>query len=150
MVLLFAGSAAGAGNDYTPVQSPAESAYFRFDYPPYPETFVFQLTDPAKITQARQILSGDQTTPHVMGMIVKDTAAYNAAWSYYLDPESISFFHAAIEVCDANIRYVEEHLDEACGTFLPGCEWCPWGSRLLEEVTFPPSPLGYYLPLIHK
>ena len=29
---------------------------------------------------------------------------------------------------------VEDHLDEACGAFLPGCHWCPWSSRLVDEV----------------
>ena len=50
-------------------------------------------------------------------------------------PNSISFFSQAIEVCDANMMYVEDHLDEACGAFLPGCHWCPWDSRLTREVT---------------
>ncbi|GAB2857045.1 hypothetical protein GCM10022221_65790 [Actinocorallia aurea] len=26
------------------------------------------------------------------------------------------------------------HLDEACGAFLPGCHYCPWSSRLVDEV----------------
>lgn len=33
-------------------------AYFEFDYPPAPDRFVFQLTDPATIQEARDILSG--------------------------------------------------------------------------------------------
>ncbi|MDT8307088.1 MAG: calmodulin-binding protein [Anaerolineae bacterium] len=152
LVLLpsFAGPAVRVSGDHTAAQSPAEIAYFRFDYPPYPETFVFQLNDPAKIAQARQILQGDQSTPHVLGTIVKEPVPYNAPWRYHLEPETIEFFHSAIEVCDANISYVEAHLDEVCGAFLPGCEWCPWGSRLLEEVTLPPSSVHLYLPLIHK
>jgi hypothetical protein len=42
----------------------------------------------------------------------------------------------AIEVCDANMMYVEDHLDEAGGAFLPGNHWCPWDSRVTREVTF--------------
>ena len=54
--------------------------------------------------------------------------------SYHLDPSTINFFQMAIEICDANMRYVEDHLDEACGAFLPGCYWCPWDSRITREV----------------
>lgn len=113
-------------------------AYFEFDYPPAPDKFVFQLTDPAKIQEARDILSGKQTDrTHVMGKIVKRPVPYNPGWDFHLDPASIHFFEVAIEVCDAGIRYTEDHLDEACGAFLPGCHWCPWGSRLLREVSGP-------------
>jgi 1-deoxy-D-xylulose-5-phosphate synthase len=50
-------------------------------------------------------------------------------------PASITFFAMAIEVCDANISYVEDYLDEACGAFLPGCYWCPWSSRVVREIS---------------
>ena len=59
---------------------------------------------------------------------------YNPNWGYHLAPESIQFFDAAIEVCDAHPYYVEEHLDEVCGAFLPGCVWCPFSSRVIAEV----------------
>lgn len=110
-------------------------AYFKFNYPPRPETFIFKLTDPVKIQKARDIISGKITdTIHVMGKIIKKPANYNPAWGYYLDPNSISFFQTAMEICDANILYVQNHLSEACGSFLPNCIWCPWGSRLIGEV----------------
>lgn len=51
-----------------------------------------------------------------------------------LDPDTISFFTVAIEVCDATMTYTEDYLDEACGAFLPGCFWCPWSSRLTREL----------------
>jgi hypothetical protein len=116
-------------------------AYFRFDSPPAAETFVFQLIDPVKIQQARDILHGKETrTTHIAGTIVKEPVPYNPPWSYHLAPESIQFFETSIEVCDASIQYVEEHLNEVGGTVLPGNHWCPWGSRLLEESTWPPLP----------
>ena len=112
-----------------------EEVYFKFDYPPRPETFIFKLTDPAKIQEARDILAGRQTdATQIMGIIVKEPADYNPPWSYYLNPSTIEFFEVAIEVCDAGIQYTEDHLDEACGSFLPDCRWCPWGSRLIEEI----------------
>jgi hypothetical protein len=40
----------------------------------------------------------------------------------------------SIEVCDAATSYVEEHLAEVGGAFLPGRRWCPWSSRVIAEV----------------
>jgi hypothetical protein len=108
--------------------------YFSFMQRPDQE-FIFELTDPGKIAQARRILSGEEKMEvHVHGRIVKRTAQYNPKWSFHLDPGTIMFFAMAIEVCDANMQYVEDHLDEACGAFLPGCHWCPWDSKLVREV----------------
>lgn len=122
------------------VELSSGEAYFQFDYPPNPETFIFVLTDPDKIQEARDILNGKRPSRHIMGTIVKVPADYNPPWSYYLDPPSITFFDFAIEVCDAAIQQVELHLNEACGSFLPGCVWCPWGSRLIAEVRVSATP----------
>jgi hypothetical protein len=110
------------------------TAYFAFEQRPGQE-FVFELNDDEKIAHARRIISGEETERvHVMGRIQKRKAPYNPRWDFYLDPGSITFFAAAIEVCDANMEYVEDHLDEACGPFLPGCQWCPWDSKVVREV----------------
>ncbi|WP_406284167.1 hemopexin repeat-containing protein [Embleya sp. NBC_00896] len=110
-------------------------AYFAFQNRPEPGEFVIKLTDPAKIDHARKILLGQETQRvHVHGRIIKRPEPYNPGWSFHLDPATIDFFDMAIEVCDAGIQYTEDHLDEACGAFLPGCHWCPWGSTLVREV----------------
>ncbi|MGW5154831.1 BP74-related protein [Nonomuraea wenchangensis] len=102
------------------------------------ENFVVQLTDPVKIQHARDLISGTTTDrPHVLGRITKRPAPYNPRWSYQLNPDTISFFDFAIEVCDATIPYVEDNLDEAGGAFLPGLVWCPWTSRLVREIPAP-------------
>ena len=123
------------------VISPASAAsnteaYFAFqtygDYVP----FTIKLTDPAKIQKARDILSGKETNEtHVFGKIIKRPADYNSKWSYQLDANTISFFSLAIEVCDSTTSYLEDHLDEAGGAFLPGAFWCPWSSKLVKEVS---------------
>ncbi|MEV4219790.1 calmodulin-binding protein [Nonomuraea sp. NPDC049725] len=102
------------------------------------EQFVVQLTDPADIQHARDLLSGaTDERPHLYGRIDKRTASYNPRWSYHFRPETVDFFEVAIEVCDASIPYVEDHLDEAGGAFLPGLIWCPWSSRLVNEISAP-------------
>ncbi|MFF7229278.1 calmodulin-binding protein [Streptomyces sioyaensis] len=100
--------------------------------------FVIKLTDPRKIQHARELLSGATSSePHVIGRIEKRPAPYNVRWSFHLRPETIDFFDFAIEVCDATTPYVEDHLDEAGGPFLPGLIWCPWSSSLVREVPRP-------------
>lgn len=115
----------------------ADPAYFEFTDITR-ETAVVRLDDPDKIQHARDLLSGKtQERPHLVGRIVKRTAPYNPRWSFHYDPATVGFFDVAIEVCDATLPYVEDHLDEAGGAFLPGAYWCPWSSKLTREVPAP-------------
>jgi hypothetical protein len=115
------------------------AAYFAFEQnSPKGERkiFVFKLTDDARIDEARAILQqSPRTKDHVQGTIVSSKVPYNPEWSFHLDPNTIGFFEMQIEVCDANVTYVEEHLDEIGGSTLPRSFWCPWSSRLFAEVT---------------
>lgn len=122
----------------TPAQAQdQEAAYFEFTDITHDKA-VLKLTDPAKIQHARDLLSGATTDrPHVVGRIVPRAVPYNPRWSYHYNPDTVDFFDIAIEVCDATIPYVEEHLDEAGGAFLPGYIWCPWTSRLTREIPTP-------------
>ncbi|MFA5122258.1 hypothetical protein [Zavarzinia sp.] len=115
------------------------AAYFRFQQ----ETpagdvkfFTFKLVDEKKISEARsKIENGDVLGNHVQGKIIRSIAPYNPEWSFHLDPNSIGFFSIQIEVCDSNVTYVEDHLDEIGGSTLPNFFWCPWSSKLFDEVT---------------
>lgn len=119
-----------------------DAAYFRFTDTDGEPRFVIQLTQTEQIDHARKILRGEVTDLiHVQGTIVKSPAPYNPGWNYHLDPETIDFFEYAVEVCDASIRYVEEHLDEIGGSTLPGSHWCPWQSELVDEVTAAGQPI---------
>jgi hypothetical protein len=98
--------------------------------------FVFKLSRQEQITEARSIISDpNKRNRSVQGTISASQMAYNPSWSFHLIPESIGFFENQVEVCDANVTYVEKHLDEVGGAFLPGSKWCPWSSQLLAEVT---------------
>ncbi|MEU8384172.1 calmodulin-binding protein [Streptosporangium sp. NPDC048865] len=131
---------AQAGPDGTGTTSRAavtDPVYFTMTTAGAREPLVVKLTAPEKIAHARRILSGQETSrTHVMGRIIKRPAPYNPAYGFHLDPNTIDFFEMAIEVCDATLPYVEDHLDEACGAFLPGCFLCPWTSKLVAEVPF--------------
>jgi hypothetical protein len=111
------------------------AALFEFKGSDANDRFVIKLTEQNKIQHARDLLSGaTQDMKSIMGTVVKQTADYNPDWSYHLEPTSITFFDMAIEVCDATMRYVEEHLDEVGGSFLPNNQWCPWGSELTRGI----------------
>jgi hypothetical protein len=117
------------------LEQSAPAALFEFKGSDEQDRFVIKLVDQEKINHARDLLAGiTSKKPSVMGTIMKLKENYNANWSYHLIPESISFFDVAIEVCDANMRYVEEHLGEVGGAFLPGHRWCPWQSQLTKEI----------------
>jgi hypothetical protein len=110
-------------------------AFFEFGDVTKTNKFVMMLRDRAKIRQARAILAGRETeSTHVGGVIVKKRAWYNPRWRYHLAPDSIEFFGFAIEVCDANMQYVQEHLREVGGAFLPDNRWCPWSSKLVRAI----------------
>jgi hypothetical protein len=121
-----------------PRQSPypgSVEAYFEVSTSVPSENFVIRLTDAGKIQHARNIINGTETERvAVMGTIIKSPAPYNKPWSFHLDPNSIEFFQVATEVCDAAVSYVESHLKEVGGAFLPGNRWCPWSSRVSREV----------------
>ncbi|MFW3471237.1 calmodulin-binding protein [Streptomyces microflavus] len=112
-----------------------EAAYFKMRDITRAE-FTVKITGPAAIQDAREIVESGENRI-LVGRIVKRQADYNPNWSFHLDPANIQFTEAAIEVCDATTPYVEDHLDEAGGAFLPGLYWCPWTGRLTEEVPAP-------------
>ncbi|GAM19835.1 hypothetical protein SAMD00019534_030100, partial [Acytostelium subglobosum LB1] len=98
--------------------------------------FNIMLTNQTLIDHARDLIKNRTTdNPHVMGIVVPKRALYNPFWSYHLDSKSIVFFDFAIEVCDAAISYVQEHLSEVGGAFLPGNIWCPWSSQVVNELS---------------
>ena len=104
--------------------------------------FVFSVSDSNKANEARQIIADPSSTNrHVSGTIVPTRIWYNTEWSYHFDPSTIGFFELSMEVCDANIQWVEENLVDIGGSALPGMFWCPWSSRLDREV-FPIEPDG--------
>jgi hypothetical protein len=112
------------------------SSYFIVGESNSKDRFVVRLEDPAKIAHARKIIDGtERARVHIQGRIISTSAPYNPAWRFHLDPASIDFFSIAIEVCDAAIRYVNEHLEDVGTDFLPNAHWCPWGSRIVAEVT---------------
>lgn len=70
---------------------------------------------------------------HVSGIIDTFPARYNPKWGFHYEPSTISFPEISTEVCDANTTYVQEHLKEVGGHFLPGNRWRPWSQHVVSE-----------------
>ena len=113
----------------------ARPAFFEIGFygRPPKESFVVRVRDARTITEARKIIS-KKWSRGVMGVIVKRRMSWNSRWKFHLAPPSILFFELAAEVCDASPRYLQRHLDEIGGAFLPKNRWCPWTSYLKREV----------------
>ncbi|WNV86449.1 hypothetical protein [Umezawaea sp. Da 62-37] len=114
-----------------------EAAYFEFTAPSYSAGFVVKITKQEEIDNARAMLADETGRRYIVGRIVKRPAPYNPRWSFHYNPDSVAFSDGVIEVCDAGTEYVEDHLDEAGGAFLPGLIWCPWSAKLVREVPTP-------------
>lgn len=133
LVVTGASAAQAAGHPAQTSRATGETAYFNL-HDNTGSDFVIELTDPDKIGEAREIISTGQHKI-VVGTIVKEKADYNPQWNFHYDPATVNFVDGAIEVCDATIPFVEENLDEAGASFLPGLTWCPWMGVLTNEVT---------------
>jgi hypothetical protein len=129
-------SQAGPAGAVTPAAARANGAAYFNMRDITGANFVIELTRPAVIQEARDIVNSG-AAKIVIGRIIKTSARYNPQWDFHYNPDTVSFADAAIEVCDATTPYVEDHLDEAGGPFLPGLYWCPWTGRLTEELPAP-------------
>ena len=96
--------------------------------------FVVRITNPDAIATARGELNKTEGFSIVAGTIIKKPAPWNPKWSFYLDPDTVIFGDMFIEVCDANVMYVEDNLASVGTDFLPGNFWCPWSTRVLQEL----------------
>jgi len=59
------------------------------------------------------------------GKVRKVKASKDHAWNFEIDPTTVGFTDAAIEVCDATFMYIEKDIDkwiEEVG------QYCPWGA----------------------
>ncbi|CAG6391850.1 calmodulin-binding protein [Streptomyces cocklensis] len=116
----------------------ANAAYFNLQ-DTRGSNFTIEITRPEVIQEARDIIANENAERKtVIGRIIKTQASYNPQWDFHYNPDTVSFTDNPPEVCDGyNISYVEDHLDEAGGPFLPGLYWCPWNARLTAEIPAP-------------
>ena len=131
LISIATASGAWAGGQ-TP--QPTRYAYFQFMIPPHTETFVFATQDPGFIAESRFALDHPrQFRKHIAGTIRISRVWYNGQWQYHLDPQTLAYAEASIEVCDASIDYIEANI-KGHRSPLPKDYWCPWGFKLVREI----------------
>ena len=123
---------ASAGRLPPDVHASAGEAFFEIDTI-LGDRFVFKLTDPARIREAREILE-KKLPKRVSGRVVTAPQPYNRPWHFHLDPATVEFSYLTDDRCDAAIHYLEDHIAEIGKRVLPDAQWCPLSSRLVREL----------------
>ena len=89
------------------------------------ERFVVRTSDPDTIRAAEENRQG-RSGAFPAGVLKRGDGGFNAPWTWHLDPASVRFVEAAIEVCDGRPSYVESHQSEFE-------RYCPWGAKVVAR-----------------
>ena len=120
----------GCSSDSSTPTEPPSDAVFLVDSCPgeQGETYRLRITDEAMIAEAeRLIATGERRIPN--GRLRSGNGGFNQPWSWHVDPATVEFADATIEVCDGCASVVENDLD----TWLNVGSFCPWSAVVLER-----------------
>lgn len=106
------------------VRTCADSSEF-----PGGETFRVLIRNEEAIAEAERLLDSDDQRI-ITGPLERGDGGFNAPWSWYLDPDSVSFADVTIEVCDGCPSFVEDSLDYWVDTV--GI-YCPWSTEIIDR-----------------
>lgn len=95
------------------------------------QRFRILLRDPLLIEMAEDILSGVEHPKIVTGELRCGAGGFNGPWSWHLDPATVAFTDAAIELCDGCPTFIEAELEYWLGTVR---RYCPWSTQLVRRV----------------
>jgi hypothetical protein len=90
-----------------------------------PQTYKIELATPELIQHAKDLMAGSEEARIPVGKIVRDDPSVNEPWSWHIDPATLEFADATIEVCDGLPEFVED------GT-LTSDTYCPWLTTVIE------------------
>ena len=122
-----AASSQSASGPASPSPSPSQSASAGtiVTFQVGDEQYRIELTDPADIAIARQLLAGQEAPRIPNGLIVRGgDGGVNTGYSWHIDSASLEFADFTTEVCDGLPSYVED------GT-LAGDYFCPWSAEVV-------------------
>jgi hypothetical protein len=91
------------------------------------ETFRASITHPDGMSQARALWAGTSTASIPSGQLACSPENWNKPWRWHVQPETVRFADATIEVCDGEPSYV----DANCESFGAGA-YCPWGAEMTD------------------
>ncbi len=88
------------------------------------QTYKVELATPELIQHAKDLLGGSTQGTIPIGTVVRDDPGVNSPWSWHIDPATLEFADATIEVCDGLPEYVED------GT-VTSDSYCPWSAVVI-------------------
>lgn len=88
------------------------------------ERFKVELTTSELVAAAASLLDGGEGPSIPIGTVVRDDTGPNAPWTWHLDPATVTFADATIEVCDGIPSDVEN------GS-ITSDQYCPWSARVV-------------------
>lgn len=88
------------------------------------EEFKVELVTQELVDHALQLLGGADVASIPIGVVVRDDPGVNEPWSWHLDPATVEFADATIEVCDGLPSFVED------GT-VTSDSYCPWSATVI-------------------
>ena len=91
------------------------------------EEYKIQITDPDKITIARNLLAGNEDPKIPNGIVVRGDAGVNEGYSWHIDPDSLEFADMTTEVCDGLPSDIENGI-------ITSEYYCPWAAEVIAVV----------------
>lgn len=87
-----------------------------------------QISNAAAVAQAEALLQTGESR-WAAGVIRRGDGGFNPAWSWHVDPATVSFAEVTIEACQATPDYIEQTLDY----WIEFGQVCIWGSIEARE-----------------
>jgi len=88
------------------------------------EEYKIQITDPAKIETAQNLLAGEESPKIPNGLVVRGDSSVNEGYSWHIDPDSLEFVDMTTEVCDGLPSDVEQGI-------ITSDYYCPWSAVVI-------------------
>ena len=88
------------------------------------EQYKIEITDPANLATARDLLAGNEDPKIPNGIVVRDDPGVNEGYSWHIDPASLEFADMTTEVCDGLPSDVENEI-------ITSEYYCPWSAEVV-------------------
>lgn len=89
------------------------------------ETYKIELVTPEQIEHVKALLAGSEEGQIPLGTVVRGDPGVNAPWSWHIDPATLEFADATIELCDGLPSFVEEEI-------VTSPDYCPWSAVAIK------------------
>jgi hypothetical protein len=88
------------------------------------EQYKIEISDPANLATARDLLAGNEGPKIPNGIVVRDDPGVNEGYSWHIDPDSLEFADMTTEVCDGLPSDVENGI-------ITSEYYCPWSAEVV-------------------